>query len=225
MKLKVVSLSDIIESYSEEDVRVLLMTFQTLKITEHHGAADVEHFLHYKALEFEKSSIARTHLVFASINEETFLAGYFALSNKGFSITRENFHGLSRSFQKKLMGFGHKSDKEEFQISGILLGQLGKNYNEAFIPQNNILTGSDLLEIAYQKAISANKIVAVRNFHLECENHPKLISFYEKNGFQALKGQLSENGLVIMVKRIVNIPMSRRLFSLIEDDAEKEKFQ
>lgn len=200
MAINVISLSKLLESdQKEEDINSLLFSFETLK--EDNASEDIEQFLHKKAISFERVDLARTYLVMSTYKSKPYLAGYFSIANKPLIIPKKVFKKLSNSLQKKLVGFGHKTDQSNFECKGYLIGQLGKNYSvEAQVAKQ--VNGEDLLSLAYLKIIEAHEIVGGRVVHLECQNVPSLKKFYTQNGFREIEGFESPNNMCIFVKNI-----------------------
>lgn len=211
MALNVISLSDMIRTIqldgstqTEEDIKKLLFSFETLKSSDSSGADDVEFFLHNKAIQFEKMDLARTYLVISTFRSKAVLAGYFSIANKPLTIPRRQFHMLSKSMQKRLMGVGHRTEQQSFVITGYLLGQLGKNFSEdAQLARS--CNGSDLLQLVYRKVAEAHRIMGGRILYLECEDNDKIISFYRNNGFSLIEQFQSENGYRMMVKQLKDL--------------------
>lgn len=205
MALNVISLTDMIRSIpNEEDINKLLFSFVTIKKQDSCGADDVEHFLHSKALQFEKMDLARTYLVLSTYKGKQILVGYFSISNKPLTISKKQFCKLSVSLQKKLMGFGNKTEQSAYVVKSYLLGQLGKNFSEES-RKANCCSGSDLLYIAYKKIRDAYKILGGRILYLECENNDKVIRFYQSHGFSLIEGFVTENGYCMMLKQLKDI--------------------
>ena len=74
MSVRVVSLDDMLESLDIEIVKEVLSSFQSIrKSDEPH---DVEKFLHKRAIDFEKTALASTYLVFDT--ETSILLGFFS---------------------------------------------------------------------------------------------------------------------------------------------------
>lgn len=165
------------------------------------SSKDVEHFLHDKAVQFEKVDLSRTYLVMSTYRNEPYLAGYFAISNKSLVIPKQVYKKLSGTFQKKLMGMGHKTEVQNYECKGYLIGQLGKNYSVEARNANQ-LSGEELLELAYEKILEAHEIVGGKVVYLECEHVEKLKNFYKRNGFREMEEYDSPNNLCIFVKTI-----------------------
>ncbi|WP_260507277.1 GNAT family acetyltransferase [Listeria booriae] len=197
--MNVISLADLLSSSSEEEVTSLLSTFECGRLSA--GANDVEFFLRNKAIQFEKIGMAKTYLVMSTYKKKHFIAGYFAIIIRPLVVPKRSFKLLSKNFQKRLMGFGHKTDVANYEMQGYLLGQLGKNYSE-ISRTANAASGSDLIGLAYSKVLEAKAIAGGRVLHLECEDNLKIISFYESCGFTVLEDYISVNKLRIMVKRL-----------------------
>ncbi|MTD42451.1 GNAT family acetyltransferase [Erwinia sp. CPCC 100877] len=203
MALDVISLSTLLKSDStKEEIENLLFSFEKLNGTT--GCVDIEYFLHKKAIEFEKMDLARTYLVLSKYKDKVYLAGYFAIAPKPLVIKKKVFKKISNTQQKKLMGFGHKTDQNNYECKGYLIGQLGKNYSKEAIMANQ-LSGSELLQLAYRKIKEAHEIVGGRVVHLECQNIPKLKEFYKEEGFREIENRESEDDLCIFVKTIDKI--------------------
>lgn len=140
---------------------------------------DVEHFLHKTAIPFSRQGLAKTHLVFASYKGSFVLVGYFALASKCFIIKR------SKSIGSKLRGrirkFAHAIDEtNSYEISAPLIAQLGKNFSSGY---NKLITGDELLKIACDKVQESQALTGGKIAYLECEDKPKLLNFYQRNGF------------------------------------------
>ena len=75
-----------------------------------------------------------------------------------------------------------------------LIGQIAKN--EAI--SNNPINLSTILDDIYQQIYLAKRSVGGRVIVLECEDHPNLISHYQKHSFQLLQTVEDENQLKTM---------------------------
>jgi hypothetical protein len=139
---------------------------------------DVEYFLHNKAIEFAKQGLARTHLIYASYKKEMVLSGYFTLTIKSFTLTK---NALSKNMRKKVSKFGqYNKELERYIISAPLIGQLGKNYTNGY---NKLITGDELLKMACDKISTSQLELGGKIIYLECEDKPELLGFYQRNGF------------------------------------------
>lgn len=140
---------------------------------------DVEYFLKNIAIEFTKQSISSTYLIMALYKGEYVLVGYFTLANKIFCISKDSLP--NRKWRSRMSKFG-QFDKtiQRYTISAPLIGQLGKNYTNAY---NKLITGDELLKLALDKVREMQNIVGGKIVYLECEEKDALINFYSQNGF------------------------------------------
>lgn len=126
------------------------------------------------------------------------------MSNKPLMMPKKDFQKLSMGTRRRLMGLGYKTELDNYEVKGILLGQLGKNYSETAV-QAKAITGAELLGLAYQKIREAYLIIGGRILFLECEDHPKLKKFYTANGFVELLDFQSPTGLCVFYKDLKNV--------------------
>jgi hypothetical protein len=198
----IVNLEDMILELEESIVKNILLEF-ICPINK-----DVEYFLNYKAIEFSKQSVARTHLVFCSYKSERVLAAYFTLAMKFIQI---NTNALSNNYRHKIQKFGsYDPIIQKYIVSSPLIAQLGKNFK---YKDQKLITGNEILKMACDKISEMQYIGGGKIAYLECEDTPKLKKFYEDNGFIEFgKRQLdkdeqdrsSGNYLVQMVKYLNN---------------------
>lgn len=199
LEFQIVQLCDLLDEFGKDPVEKVLTEFSCPL------NKDVEYFLHKKAILYENNDKSRTYLVFA-IDEgiECFIA-YFTIAS--LPITFED--SLSNKRKKKILGTGYESNS---QLSAILIGQFSKNYTN----NNNILiTGSDLFNLAINKALQANKLIGGRIIYLECEDTLKLRSFYESVGLELYVDDngdpiLSDTGLLTYLISTRNISVSKK---------------
>ncbi|MCL1806214.1 MAG: hypothetical protein FWG31_00755 [Oscillospiraceae bacterium] len=109
-----------------------------------------------------------------ALDGEVIIYGYFTLTIK----TLELGENLSKSTIKRIDGFS----KDVQATEAILLGQLGKNQM-----YHDQIDGQTLLGDALDTVYSIHNLAGGRIVFLECDEHPKLIEFYEKNGFEFLQ--------------------------------------
>lgn len=168
-----VRLKEMLEEYGEEKIKNLLSDFYCPLNT------DVQEFIIHKAIEFDKQSIAATHLVFASYQSKPILVGYFSLANKNFHISLNN---VSSSLKQRIRRFGeYIPELKLYCISAPLIGQIGKNYRNGC---NKLITGAELLKMACDEISAVQLSIGGKFVYLECEDKPKLIDFYESYGFR-----------------------------------------
>ncbi|MCL2086034.1 MAG: acetyltransferase [Oscillospiraceae bacterium] len=138
---------------------------------------EVESFLKNKAIDFEVRHKSRTYLMLdeeESDVDEPIIYGFFTLTMKTLELTQS----LSKSTIKKIDGFS----KDVRATEAILLGQLGKNKD-----YQTQIDGQSILDEAIETVYDIHKLVGGRIVFLECVEHPKLIDFYERNGFISLQ--------------------------------------
>jgi len=130
-----------------------------------------------KAFEFDKRNKSRTYLIvddeFIS-DDELIIYAYFTITLK----TIEFGETLSKSIIKRIDGFS----KDIKSAEAVLIGQLGKNQN-----YQNDINGQTILNNAFRIVYCIHNLAGGRIMFLECNEHPKLIDFYNRNGFEALQ--------------------------------------
>ena len=172
---RVVNLKILAEEIGEDTVNSILSDF-SCPLNQ-----DVEYFLHRKALEFAKHGWAQTHLVFASYKNAWVLVGYFALANKYMRISAKRLGKSSSSVRRRIAKFAtFDSSLKSYILAAPLIAQLGKNYSNGY---NELITGDELLSEACNKIKRMQIDMGGKFAYLECEDKPKLIDFYSRNGF------------------------------------------
>lgn len=170
---KIISLNELLLQLGEERVyNDILSSFSSP------WNNDVETFLLCKAITFDRQSISRTHLVFASYHGKITLVGYFTLAYKDFIIPLKNIGSKLKGRIKKFGVF--ESELKAYRISAPLIAQLGKNFTSGY---NNLIAGDELLEMACRAVSEIHFLMGGRIVYVECEDKPRLIEFYERNGF------------------------------------------
>ncbi len=140
--------------------------------------ADVQEFLRIKAFEFSKQGITQTHLVFASYQNEPVLVGYYSLTNKVITVKK---NCVSATSAKKIAKFGTYNDQSHaYIVPAPLIAQIGKNFASGY---NRLISGDVLLALACQKVKQVQLDIGGKIVYLECEDNPKLLDFYSRNGF------------------------------------------
>lgn len=203
MAIEILAMYDLIKTdgITEDGINSILRNFVSRRIEGSTKAHDVEEYLHTKAIEYERSGISRTYLVFDSQEGGQVLAGYFTIANKNLVIAKKSYKTLSTTMKRRLMGFGYKTEHDNYNISAILIGQIGKNYSEEALALSTI-DGSSLLNIAMDKVLESHRVSGGRIVYLECENHQKLKSFYARNSFLEIPEYQSTNGLCVMIRKL-----------------------
>lgn len=204
---RIVNLIELTEELGEDTAKSILSKFSCPM------NPDVEKFLKEKAIIFARQGWAQTHLVFASYRNEWKLVAYFTLAPKyiklsdGFLKTNTG-RPTSKTLRKRISKYAqYDKDMKAYIMSAPLIGQLGKNYTDGL---NNLITGDEVLEMACQKIRFIQATLGGRFAYLECEDKPKLIDFYSRNGFCAFcdrkldrdETDISGEYLVQMIKDI-----------------------
>ena len=167
-----VNLKDFIDELGEEDVKPILFSFSSP------FNQDIETFLREKAIEFSRQRLAATYLVFTKFKDNLELVGYYTLSNKTIDIFKKN---LSSKLRGRIKKFAEYNDAlKKYTLSAILIAQLGKNYTNEY---DKLITGDELLKMACDRLNEIQIMLSGKVVYLECENVPRLQSFYMENGF------------------------------------------
>ena len=187
-KIKEISILDAIDMYGEDNCQSLLSSFYCPL---NH---DIQSFLHNKAISFAKQYLAMTFLVFILHNDQSFLVGYYTLTNKFLSLSDTK---LSKTIQKKILKFSQfEHNSKQFFMPIPLIAQLGKNDK-----YSDLISGEQLLTLACDRVKQAQKIIGGKMVYIECASNPKLHSFYSANGFTEF-GQRNGNDNVPLVQMV-----------------------
>lgn len=138
---------------------------------------DIQDFLHNSAIRFEQANRSRTYLIIdeeRSNSDSLYIYAYFTIAIKHMEISES----VSGSKRKKLDGIS----KEAESVICYLIGQLGKN--DFFRYE---IEGKEILDYAMSLISDIFDKIGGRFVLVECENEPKLIQFYEDNGFQFIQ--------------------------------------
>ncbi|WP_125567008.1 GNAT family acetyltransferase [Companilactobacillus insicii] len=161
---------------------------------------DVEEFLLYKSIQFEKMDLSRTYLIFSSYKKKFVLVGYYSITNKPLVISKRNFSKLSNSLKKQLLGIGHKTERENYEIKSILVGQLGKNNNYA-----DLISGNELLYLIYKTVEEIYELIGGRILYLEVDDEIHLRKFYLENNFNEVLSYRTPNNQCLYIRKIKDI--------------------
>lgn len=83
--------------------------------------------------------------------------------------------------KKRISKYAQRDDDlKKYVANAMLLGQLGKNFANGY---NNLITGDELLSIACERIADIQRVSSGKLVYAECEDTPRLIEFYERNGF------------------------------------------
>ncbi|MDF7638963.1 hypothetical protein PT285_06060 [Lactobacillus sp. ESL0791] len=204
MAFDVVTLNSLLNEYSQENIKSFFENFSSLD-------KDVENFLKQKAIQFEKIGLSRTTLVFTQYKNTEVLVGYFAISGKPLIVKKKDWNKLSSGVKRKLLPIGYKSERDNYVINSILLGQFSKNN---CYQSQQLITGKELLSIAYATIKKAWEVLGGTVLYLEARNEPHIQKFYTSCGFSqvllrngdiSVKPYVTSNGYHLYLQKLSNI--------------------
>ncbi len=178
--IKVLSLGELLlQADTQEDIQNLMDLLSSFSCIQD---KDIENFLHNRAIDFERINKSRTYILCDDdiLNKEGRLVimGYFSVALKVLNLP-ENFSNRSR---KNLDGISANFHHQKIvSIPCYLIGQLAKN---SAIPDEQSISGAELIKCAMSVICSAETLVGGRNVLIECHNEQKLLKFYTDNGFE-----------------------------------------
>ena len=165
-------LADFLGTRSANQVRKLLKTFSCAK------NADVQDFLHNKAITFERNLRSCTYLY---MNDESkSVSGYFSIG-----ITYLLTNQLDKAVVKFLDGY----TDETIAIPCYLVGQLGKN------DECKGKIGDFLLDDALKIIDKSQDNLSGRFVLIDAVNDSKVLNFYEQNSFIVLENSTSSKSI------------------------------
>ena len=178
MNIGVTNILDELELSGEANLRKDLSLFLCEKNPE------IEEFIREKAIDFAKRKLSITYLILDT--DSGVILGYFTLTHKSVILSGE---GLSRTFQKKLAFFARRDrDTGNYVVSAFLLAQLGKNYA---IKTDRRISGKRMLEIVNTILLDVQRRIGGGVLYLDCEDNPKLKSFYSGENFKEFADRFS----------------------------------
>ena len=122
---------------------------------------DVETFFKEKAVQSCKLNTSSTYIIVYTDGTLEVL-GYFTLATKMLTLKLST---LSKSEQKTISRYGYyDEDSDSVKIPAILIAQLSRNFNT-----NNVLHGSDLMDIVLKQVKSILNLTSGKTVFLECE--------------------------------------------------------
>jgi len=178
---RIINLQEIIKSENNEAVFFKMNEFSSLN-------EDVEYFIKYKAVEFEKRNFCRTFLVF---DDDANLIAYYTLALKTLFFNAD----LSKNKRKQIQGF----TADVSSVPVVLIGQLSKNNTFS-----NKITGTELLDLCLNTVYKVHNLIGGRVCLAETdtdENNTKVVDFYKQNGFYTLQ-QNEDKRFYQMVKKL-----------------------
>ena len=148
---------------------------------------DVEKFFKTSAITFAKQNLAPTYMVFTSYKGQLVQVGYYTLCTKTIHVSKAR---VSFNLRKRLLKFSAvNSETGDLVIVSLLIAQLGKNYYNDY---NTLITGDILLKMAIDRVRDAQKALGGKTVYVECEDKPRLLDFYQRNGFVTFNKRLLE---------------------------------
>ena len=186
---KVIPLGEILNSeYKQTKIEDAFKKFSCQRET------DLESFLIYKAIPYQKTGFGKTYLCVDSekLEEgEMSIMAYFTIAQKSVDIT-----SLSNKKKRKVLGDYPGRDHLE-TIPAYLIGQLGRSDQYS----NDDLSGEQILNECYHAISLAAMIVGGNMLVLECRQH-MFGKFYEKQGFKKLYNEVNDEDLFTLYKKI-----------------------
>lgn len=155
---------------------------------------DLEDFLVYKAIQYEKTNYGKTYLCIDADevkNGKFEIAAYFTIAQKSLDIS-----SLSGKQRRKILGNYPGRDSLK-SIPAYLIGQLGRCDKYT----NSDLSGDQILMECYHTISRAAMIVGGNLIVLECREH-MFEKFYEQKNFKKLYKDLNEEGLYTLYKKV-----------------------
>lgn len=141
---------------------------------------DIQDFIQEKVVQATKLKTSVTHLIFQTDSGKLDFIGFFTLALK---VIRIRNNCLSNSEKKAIRAFSYfDAENDCFNCPATLIAQFGRNYNE----RSASITGEKLMNIAIKQVEKIQAIAGGKVVFLECEPIPKLIDFYQHQGFRLL---------------------------------------
>ena len=138
---------------------------------------DVERFFREQSVDFTKRSQSVTYIITEKVSFE--LVAYFTLAIKPISVNAGIF---SRTVRRKIQRVAKVNEQTgEYLVAAFLIAQLGKNFADG---ANKLISGAQLLDLALDAIRELQFRAGGTVVFLEADDNPKLISFYEANGFK-----------------------------------------
>jgi len=148
---------------------------------------DVEDYLKNpkRATNSSHMSSSVTYLILDSQSYD--LLGYFTLMMKAYSVEAKLLSSKNRRLVERFSQF---SKDGKCVVPVYLIAQLGKNLA---LPKEQRISGVDLLKLALDRFHNVRKEIGGKLVMVEREtNRPKLMEFYNKNGFKSWTRRFDE---------------------------------
>jgi hypothetical protein len=175
---------------------------KALKLFECKQDKDIENFLRYESIRYEKTGKARTYLIIAN----GIILAYFTLSINSITFDK----GIDKKVKQIL---DYESDRKQFKymkkpfVPAILLALFGKDsdkFNEYIVRIGK--PKSKISDIAMPMILSIVKKVNIaiggQVIYLDCEKDKSLIKFYESFKFSKFRDNEYDKNLTQMMRLI-----------------------
>ena len=175
-----VNILDMIEAIGEDALRVILSDFSCPLNPE------IENFVKKNAIEFAKRKISITYLVLDNAGD---ILSIFALTHKALYVSCDKLTYKSKEKLKRYARYDEES--KTYLGSAFLIAQFGMN---DAISRPTDWNGTRLMEKTFEVLEGVQKEIGGGIVYLECEDKPKLLSFYQNpnNGFYKFSERYSE---------------------------------
>ena len=175
MGFEIVNILDAIFQMQEVGLSNLLSTFSCPK------NLNIEHFLRTHAVSCAKQRFAITYLILNAFSE---IVGFFTLAHKPMLFDQERLAGKCRrrirQFCVRPNLLGDTEADGKLLVSTFLIAQLGKNFT---LLAGEKIAGREIVEAAMRTLSNIQKTIGGGVIFLECEDQPKLLDFYSRQGF------------------------------------------
>lgn len=179
-KYTVVNILDMLQAIGEEDLTAILSDF-SCPINK-----EIENFVWNNAIEFAKKKMSITYFL---VDKEGEIAAIFTLAHKAVEIGDAY---ISSTMRKKLDRYAQlDKNTDSYTVSAFLIAQFGKNHG---FKGKLELSGNSLMDDVFEILKRAQRDIGGGIVYLECEDHPKLLAFYqnEHNRFKIFGERYSE---------------------------------
>ena len=142
---------------------------------------------------FEKIGKSRTFFIFDEESDTFKILAQFTIAIQVLRLPKTLLSGRKI---KILDGFGSKINGElisEFPV--ILIGQFSKN--DSYSKEIN---GEEIMQYCFATILEGQSKLGGRIVMLECKNHPYLLEFYKKYGFQVIDKNYEKNELFQLIR-------------------------
>jgi hypothetical protein len=156
--------------------------------------ADVESFIHEKAIHYERSGLSRTYY-FVRTSEGLQTAFSEIVAYFSVAITSVDYSLVSQNKRAKVLG-GTPGRAHQDHFGGLLIAQLARDdhYN------GSVNNGTDLVAACEAVIEQGRNYLGGRVIYLDCKQ--ELIKLYQDSGYRLLLDEPFGNGLYKMSKSL-----------------------